>query len=113
MTTARPLPLKFQVGARTLASIRRDLVRVPLSLDDALDGELPDLPPLDRQADGYLVTSLPEHQRHALAYAASPAIAFTRQRYTRRYADLTLGFDTYLERLSSNTRSAIKRKGKR
>ncbi|MGN6819585.1 MAG: GNAT family N-acetyltransferase [Sphingomonas sp.] len=110
---ARPLPLKFQVGARTLASIRRDLVRVPLTLDDALDGELPDLPPLDPAADGYLVTSLPEHHRHALAFAASPAIAFARQRYTRRYADLTIGFDAYLDRLSSNTRSSIKRKAKK
>jgi CelD/BcsL family acetyltransferase involved in cellulose biosynthesis len=110
---ARPLPLKFQVGARTLAAIRRDLVRVPLSLDDALDGDLPDLPPLGSDADGYLVTSLPEHHRHALAFAASPAIAFARQRYTRRYADLTIGFDAWLGRLSSNTRSGIKRKAKK
>jgi hypothetical protein len=113
MSTARPLPLKFQVGARTLASIRRDLVRVPLSLDDALAGQLPDLPPLDARADGYLVTSLPERQRAALARAAGRMIVHTRQRYTRRYADLTIGFDAYLERLSGNTRSAIKRKAKK
>lgn len=112
-TVARPLPLKFQVGARTLASIRRDLVRVPLSIDEALDGDLPDLPPLPATADGYLVTSLPEHQRHALAFAAEPSIAFARQRYTRRYVDLTIGFDAYLDRLSSNTRSGIKRKAKK
>jgi len=113
MSTARPLPLKFQVGARTLASIRRDLVHVPLSLDDALRGEAPDLPPLAAQADGYLVTSLPERQCAALAKAAGGMIAFTRQRYTRRFADLTAGFDAYLEQLSSNTRSAIKRKVKK
>ena len=113
MTTARPLPLKFQIGARTLASIRRDLVRVPLTLDDAIDGDLPDLPPLAAGDDGYLVTSLPLRQRHALVFAAGRSIAFTRQTYTRRYADLTIGFDAYLDRLSSNTRSAIKRKGKK
>lgn len=113
MTTARPLPLKFQVGARTLASIRRDLVRVPLSLDDALDGHLPHLPPLDPAADGYLVTSLPERQCDALASAAGGMLAFVRQRYVRRYADLTTGFDAYLTQLSGNTRSAIKRKGKK
>jgi hypothetical protein len=113
VTTARPLPLKFQVGARTLASIRRDLVRVPLSLDDAIDGHLPQLSPLDPTADGYLITSLPERQRDALACAAGGMIAFARQRYVRRYADLTIGFDAYLERLSGNTRSAIKRKGKK
>lgn len=113
MKTARPLPLKFQIGARTLASIRRDLVRVPLSLDDAIDGHLPHLPPLDSAADGHLVTSLPERQREALAWAAGGMVAFVRQRYTRRYADLTTGFDAYLDQLSSNTRSAIKRKGKK
>lgn len=111
MTTALPLPLKFQVGARTLASIRRTLVRVPLDLDTAIDGRLPALPALDRAADGYLVTSLPEAQLDAMA--SSKMIAFVRQRYTRRYADLTIGFDAYVAQLSGNTRSAIKRKGKK
>ena len=113
MTTARPLPLKFQVGARTLASIRRDLVRVPLGLDEAIDGRIPALPALDPAADGYLVTSLPATQSDALARTAGGMLAFVRQRYTRRYADLTIGFDAYLDQLSANTRSAIKRKGKK
>ena len=111
MSLSRRLPLKFQVGARTLASIRRDLMRVPLTLDDAIGGNPPDLPPLDPQADGYLVTSLPERLAEALAPTAM--IAFVRQRYTRRYADLTTGFDAYLAQLSANTRSAIKRKAKK
>ncbi|THD37350.1 MAG: GNAT family N-acetyltransferase [Sphingomonas sp.] len=110
---ARSLPLKFQVGARTLASIRRDLVRVPLGLDDAIDGQLPHLPPLDPAADGYLVTSLPERQCDTLAWTAGGMIAFVRQRYTRRYADLTIGFEAYLAQLSGNARSAIKRKDKK
>jgi len=110
---AHSLPLKFQVGARTLASIRRNLVRVALDLDAAIAGRLPDLPMLDRAADGYLVTSLPDARRDALVQAADGMIAFVRQRYTRRYADLTIGFDAYLGQLSGNTRSAIKRKGKK
>ena len=110
---ARPLPLKFQVGARTLASIRRDLVRIPLGLDAAIDGGLPALPMLDPAADGYLVTSLPTAHGDALRRAAGGMIAFVRQCYTRRYADLTIGFDAYLGQLSGNTRSAIKRKGKK
>lgn len=113
MSTARPLPLKFQIGARTLASIRRDLVRVPLDLAGAIDGALPVLSPLDRAADGYLVTSLPIAQRAALLRAAPGMIAFTRQTYTRRYADLTGGFEAYLEGLSGNTRSGIKRKARK
>ncbi|MEO5494587.1 MAG: GNAT family N-acetyltransferase [Sphingomonas sp.] len=111
MTTARPLPLKFQVGARTLASIRRNLVRVPLDLDGAIDGRLPALPALDPAADGYLVTSLPVARSDTLIRGG--LLAFVRQRYVRRYADLTTGFDGYLGQLSANTRSAIKRKGKK
>ena len=112
MTTARPLPLKFQVGARTLASIRRNLVRVPLDLDAAINGRLPGLPLLDPAADGYLVTSLPTAQIEAMIRMGG-MLAFVRQRYVRRYADLTIGFDAYLGQLSANTRSAIKRKGKK
>ncbi|WP_375397177.1 GNAT family N-acetyltransferase [uncultured Sphingomonas sp.] len=110
MTVARQVPLRFQVGARTIAVLRRDLVQVPLSLDAALSGRLPMLPPLDLGAQGYLVTSLPTDRRDALAWAAGGLIAATRQRYTRRYVDLTIGVDGYLDRLSTNMRSAIRRK---
>ena len=113
MSITKPLPLKFQIGARTLASIRRDLVRVSIDLNGAVDGDLPDLPPLDPAADGYLFTSLPMRHVPILTFAAGEMVAFDRQHYTRRYADLTLGFDAYLERLSSNTRSGIKRKAKK
>lgn len=107
------LPLKFQVGARTLASIRRRLVRVPLSLDDALGGRLPVLPALERAAHGYQVTSLPEASEAALADSARGMIAFVRQRYTRYFVDFSIGHDAYLAALSSNTRSGIKRKVKK
>lgn len=113
MSTARSLPLKFQVGARTLLAIRRELVRIALDLDDAIAARLPAMPPLDANADGYLVTSLPVAQRAALLASASGMIAFTRQTYTRRYADLRGGFDAYAAQLSSNTRSAIKRKARK
>lgn len=108
-----PVPLRFQVGARTLAQIQRQLVRVPLSLDMVLEGRLPVLPPLDRAAHGYTVTSLPEDRRDAMAYAAGGMIAFVRQRYTRYHADLTIGFDAYQEGMSANTRSQLKRKAKK
>ena len=39
--------LKFQVGARTLASVRRRLVRIGLSLDEVLAGHVPALPASD------------------------------------------------------------------
>lgn len=110
---ALPLPLRFQLGARTLASVQRQLVRVPLSLDQVLDGRLPVLPPLARTAHGYSVTSLPEARRDAMTFAAGGMVAHVRQRYPRHYIDLTIGHDAYLAVLSSGTRSGMKRKAKR
>ncbi|PNB46126.1 GNAT family N-acetyltransferase, partial [Pseudomonas sp. FW305-130] len=52
MNRAEPLPLRFQIGARTLAAVERQLVRVPLSLGQVLDGEAPTLPPLSARAHG-------------------------------------------------------------
>jgi len=110
---AVPLALRFQIGARTLASIPRRLVRVPLGLQDVLKGRLPVLPPLDRTAHGYAVTSLPEDRNEAMALAGDGMIAFVRQRYTRYYADLAIGYPAYLETMSSNARSKLKRKAKK
>ncbi|WP_353203143.1 GNAT family N-acetyltransferase [Sphingomonas sp.] len=110
---AEPLPLRFQIGARTIAAVQRQLVRVPLSLDMVLDGRLPTLPPLERSAHGYAITSLPLALGGAMAAAGAGMIAHARQRYTRHYADLTIGFDAYQAALSGNTRSGMKRKAKR
>lgn len=113
MSVAAPLPLKFQVGARTLLAIDRRLHRVPLSLADALEGRLPTLPVLAAGADGYAVTSLPADLQPALCRSAAGMIAFVRQRYTRYYADLTIGSAAWWASLSGNTRSGLKRKAKR
>ncbi|WP_235364906.1 GNAT family N-acetyltransferase [Sphingomonas sp. ERG5] len=111
--TAVPLPLRFQIGARTLASIQRRMVRVPMALDDVLEERLPALPPLDRDAHGYQITSLPEASHDAMMLADSGMIAFVRQRYTRYYADLTIGYDGWLGTMSANARSGMKRKAKK
>ncbi|HEU4960291.1 MAG TPA: GNAT family N-acetyltransferase [Sphingomonas sp.] len=109
--TAAVLPIKFQVGARTLWTVRRRLVRVPLSLTDAFAGAAPALPPLPERAHGYLVTSLPEALAASLGERG--LFAFVRQRYTRSYVDLAGGFDAYWAALSGNTRSSLKRKTRR
>jgi len=111
--SAVPLPLRFQVGARTLGAIRRNLVRVPLDLADVLGGRLPLLPALEPNADGYQITSLPEDRREAMEYVCGGMVAFVRQRYVRYHADLSNGYDAYLASLSGNTRGGLKRKTKR
>lgn len=103
------IALKFQVGARTLASVRRELVRVGLSLDDVLAGAAPALPPT--QGDGYLVTSLPEALIGMVQ--AQGRIVQVRQRYTRFYTDLATGHDAWAAGLSGSARSTLKRKTKK
>ena len=99
--------LRLQIGARTIASIPRRLLRVGLSLDDALAGTLPSLPPLGDH-HGYLVTSLP-----AATAPSWAGLQFERQRYTRYFVDLAAGEAAWRAGLSGQTRSTLKRKAKK
>lgn len=111
MSLAAPYPLRFQIGARTLLTARRRLVRVSLSLEDVLAGAIPPLPPLDRDAHGYVIRSLPEA---LLERAGKEGLRpFIRQRYTRYHADLTQGFEAYLAGFSAKTRATLLRKCRR
>ena len=108
-TPCAAVPLRFQIGARTLLSVSRRLVRVPLSLDEALCGKAPTLPPLPADAHGYLVTSLPVDAR-----LTAPGLrAWERQRYTRYFTALTPGFDAWEAQLSAKTRATLRRKERR
>lgn len=111
MTQVQPWPIRFQIGARTLFSVRRRLVRVPMELRDVLAGKVLVLPPLPKGADGWSVTSLPEPLMPAVV--AEAGIVFVRQRYTRYHTDLTIGFDSWFAGLSGNARSSLKRKRKK
>ncbi len=109
MSAGQALPLRFQIGARTLWSVRRRLVRVPLGLAEVLADTPPALPPLEAGDDGYLLTSLPETFAERMA-AQAGLIVHPRQRYTRYLADISGDFDGYLSRLSGSTRQSLKRK---
>lgn len=110
MTAAIPLPLQFQVGARTLASVERRLVRIGLSLDEALAREMPMLPALGREDHGYLITSLPHSKMQAIIEGHPDMLALVRQSYVRRYADLSVSFDDYMATFSGKSRSTLRRK---
>lgn len=111
--TAAPVPLKFEIGARTLFAVRRSLVRVPLTLEDAREGRLPALPPLEPGAHGYSVTSLPEARQAEMIRASGGMLPLVRQRYARYYLDFGIGFDAWLAGLSSNARQGLRRKAKK
>jgi CelD/BcsL family acetyltransferase involved in cellulose biosynthesis len=110
MAAAPPLPLRFQLGARTPFSVRRRLKRVPMSLAETLAGGDPRLPDLDKGDDGYFVTSVPVTAVDRLVLRHSRLKPFTYQEYARRYADLSLGFEAYMQGFSSKSRSTLRRK---
>lgn len=105
---AAPVALPFQVGARTLASVRRQLVQLSVPLEQALAGPSLELPSLPARADGYFVRALPETMSAELQ---APGLrCFVRQSYPRHYARLDQGFDAWFASLSANSRSTLKRK---
>jgi CelD/BcsL family acetyltransferase involved in cellulose biosynthesis len=108
VTATIALPLRL--GARTVGRVKRRLLRVPLTLDQARQGKLPPLAQLPREADGYLITSLPVQHLPDLAAASPGFVPFVRQHYQRCYAALDGDFDRYLETFSSRSRSTLKRK---
>ena len=110
MTAAISLPLRFRIGARTMLSVRRMLVRIGLSLDGAMADRDIELPPLSSTADGYFVMSLSENQLATLVSRHTDFAVLVRQRYARRFADLSGDFDEYLARFSAKSRSTLRRK---
>lgn len=113
MTSVAAAALNFRIGARTVLRVKRTLVPVAMSLDDAREGRLPALPPLPGEAQGYVVTSLPEDRLDAMTFSSGGMIGFVRQRYTRYYADLSGTYEGYLASLSSSARQGVKRKAKK
>jgi hypothetical protein len=102
--------LPLRIGARTLFSLRRRLVRRRLPLEEALAGTLPTLPALDGDEHGYLITALPAAQAEALRSSLPELRPFVRQLYRRSYARLDRSFDAYLSGFSARSRSTCRRK---
>jgi CelD/BcsL family acetyltransferase involved in cellulose biosynthesis len=106
VTAAVQLP--FRIGTRTLWHLRRRLLRVTTSLEDALRGHAPLLPATE--GDGYLLAALPADRLPSVLGAHPTMRPFIRQRYRRFYARLDGSFDDYLATFSAKSRSTLKRK---
>lgn len=105
------VPLRFQVGARTLWTIKRRLAQVSATLEEAIAGKSPPLPPLGLSEHGWLVRSAPEGRLDQLV--EPDFFCFVRQCYSRYYTDLGGTYDGWLATLSGNARSALRLKRKR
>lgn len=111
--SASEIALPLRIGARTLWTVRRRLLRHGLTLAQGLSEGAPALPPLGPDDDGYLVTALPAARAEELARRHSGLKAFVRQRYRRSFARLDLGFDAWLAAFSARSRSTLKRKARK
>jgi CelD/BcsL family acetyltransferase involved in cellulose biosynthesis len=105
--------LPLRVGVRTLLSFRRELVRVPLRLEEALEARAPVLPPLNDEADGYLISALPEAQLGEMLRRRPELKPFVRQRYRRSYVRLDQSFDDYIAGFPAKRRSTLTRKARK
>jgi len=110
---ASEIALPLRIGARTLLTLRRRLVRRGLSLKEGLSGAAPALAPLGPGDHGYLVTALPAEALPRLLEKAPGLKPFVRQLYRRRYARLDQDFETYFAGFSAKSRSTCRRKLKK
>lgn len=104
------LPLRFQVGERTLAAVPRRLVTKGFDLESLLGEARLRLPPLPAGADGMMLRSLPEARLGPVTAEAQGLLVYVRQRYPRYYASLGGTFEDYLSGFSAKSRSTLKRK---
>jgi CelD/BcsL family acetyltransferase involved in cellulose biosynthesis len=105
--------LPLRIGARTLFRFKRRLVKVSVPLEAALSSTLPDLPPLERQDDGYLIKALAADRLPQVAAARPELKPFVRQLYRRSYVRLDQDFDAYLAAFPGKRRSTLLRKVRR
>ena len=104
------MPLRFQIGERTLAAAQRRLIIKGFDLESLLGEASLNLPPLPPSADGMMLRSLPEKQLAPVAAQAEGLLVYVRQRYPRYYASLGGTFDEYMAGFSAKSRSTLKRK---
>ncbi len=104
------MPLRFQVGERTLAAVSRRLVSKGFDLESLLGDAGLQLPPLPAKADGMMLRSLPEAQLGPVSAQAEGLLVYVRQRYPRYYASLSGTYEGYLGGFSTKSRSTLKRK---
>lgn len=107
------LPLRFQIGERTLATVRRRLLSRSQDLESLLDAADVALPPLPPHADGLLLRSVASDQLGTIEARADDLLLYVRQRYPRHYARLEGSFEEYLAGFSPKSRSTLKRKVRR
>ncbi|GAB5350115.1 GNAT family N-acetyltransferase [Alteriqipengyuania sp. 357] len=112
---AERIPVAFTLGARRLFSVDRRLEPMTFSLQEILAGAPPGAFPSrpDSGADGIRVLSAPQDMAASIVAEHPGHIAGARENFRRHYIAMEGGFDDYLARFSSKTRSTLRRKAKK
>lgn len=104
------VPVKFVIGSRRLFAVRRRLKTISCGLEQLLAEVPPAFGDDDSALDGYRVLSVSQAARRDALRRFPQHVSGGLQIYRRYYIDMTGGFDDYLARFSSKTRSTFKRK---
>jgi CelD/BcsL family acetyltransferase involved in cellulose biosynthesis len=104
------VPIKFVVGSRKIFEVRRPLQTVAFGLGDLVAGTPPPFPAEHADCDGYRVLSAPATSLPAILDAHPRHLLGGLQTYRRFYIDMAGGYDRYMARFSSKTRSTLNRK---
>lgn len=107
--SAQPHDVAFALGARRIASVRRRLVPMAFSLEQALAGELPPMPDA-AGADGVRVLSAPVSLIGPIRQSYPAMLKGAEQRYRRGYIALGGTYEDYLAQFSGKTRATLRRK---
>lgn len=108
-TSAQSHEIAFTLGARRIAGVRRRLVPLAFSLEQAMAGQLPPLPDA-AGVDGVRVLSVPVSLIAAVRAAYPAMLKGAEQHYRRGYVALNGTYEDYLARFSGKTRSTLRRK---
>ncbi len=102
--------IKFVIGSRKIAGVSRQLQTVTYGLRDLTDGTAPAIPALTAGQHGYRILSAPSDNLTEICGRFPGFIIGGLQHYQRYYIDMAGGYDDYLGRFSSKTRSTFNRK---
>lgn len=108
----RKVPLKFWLGPIRLWTVSLDVEveSCPVDPFDDCRAPTPDFESLAPNLDGLYQPSEPLEREFPILALSPSAIRYLESSYQRRFADLTTGFDTYLSKFSTKTRSSMRRK---
>lgn len=98
---------KFAVGGRVLFSVRRPVRDICARLIEILEQRVPPVPL--RPGQGLIYRSLPVSALDAVPYG-SDVIVYEKERFPRHYTVFSGDFDSYLNSMSANARSSLRRK---